>query len=1102
MNVVFCIDLISLVAICAVAILFAIHCRRIIHRDTAWIVAALLFLLLFHHTSNVLEWSGVTSALDPAEDFTGILEPLFWGFLFYSFIQGAIRRNLEEREEKYRLLAENVTDVIYTLDLNGTITYASPSIERWLGLRPDEVVGKSLFDSILTPESTKKVREVIADEINREKEIELDLNRSITVEVQVNSIDGALIWAEVSASFIRDEAGAPTGILAVSRNITERREAEQTLRESEEKFRRLVTGMGEGVIVVDTEETFIFANPAAERIFGVEPGALAGHSLSEFLEDEMQQFVYEQTSRRNLGKSSVYEVIIIRPDGEKRHLRVNATPNFDESGKFISSTGIIQDITEQKRTEAALRESEEKFASAFRSAPLYTIISTVEDGTFIEVNEKFSEVTGYSREEVIGKTSVDLGLFSQETRDAMKQEFLDKGCLRALEITIRTKTGSLIRASLNGEVITIAGKQRLLILGEDLTEKKRVEEERRQSEQRIRLHRECTPLGVIEWTSDFRVAEWNRAAERIFGYTRDEAVGRHGVELIIPEKAKEHVDQVWADLLLQQGGERSTNENFTKDGRIILCEWYNTPLVAQDGTVIGVASTVMDITKRRQDEEALRRLGTAIAQAAEMFVITDAEGTIQYVNPAFEQITGYTKEEAIGKNPCVLKSGRQDAAFYDELWKTIANGEVWHGRFTNKKKDGTFYEEEASISPVKDEMGEIVNYVAVKRDVTREIALEQQLRQSQKLEAIGTLAGGIAHDFNNILFAILGNAEIALEAAPLDNRVSECLEQILTAGQRGADLIKRILDFARAKETRMKSLLLGPIVKEALKLMRSTLPANIEIKQNIEAPEARVMGDPTEIHQVLVNLCTNATYAMMETGGLLEVTLCEFEVDDEFAHAYSQLKPGPHILIKVSDTGEGMASDVLEHIFEPFYTTKEAGEGTGLGLSVAHGIVCNMGGVITAYSEPGIGSVFNVYIPEVRGQTDDEAVEQIVSLTGDERILLVEDEKAVAQVIERMLINLGYQVTSFQNSVEALDAFRESPEQYDLVITDLAMPKMTGDKLAKELLQIRNDLPIILCTGFISAPKTEEVDGIGIRAYLSKPISKHNLSETIRRALG
>ncbi len=514
-----------------------------------------------------------------------------------------------------------------------------------------------------------------------------------------------------------------------------------------------------------------------------------------------------------------------------------------------------------------------------------------------------------------------------------------------------------------------------------------------------------------------------------------------------------------------------------------------------------IAENIASALAQRCADQERNRLTSVVDQATETIIITDPQGTICYVNPAFERVTGFHKEEVFNKNARILKSGMHDSSFYSDIRKTLERGETWSGRLINRRKDGSLFEEEGTISPVRDESGRIINYVAVKRDVTQEVALEKQLRQAQKMEALGTLAGGIAHDFNNILAAILGYAELSLGTHSLEARLRNNLEQVIKAGKRARDLVQQILAFSRQSEQERKPVQLGSVVQEVLTLLRASLPTTIEIHFKGDPQNGLVMADPTQIHQLLMNLCSNAACAMNEKGGSLHVELSTNRVGPHGFRMNGELSPGSYLRLTVRDTGHGIPPALLDRIFDPYFTTKEKGTGTGLGLAVVHGIVKSHEGTIAVESEPGKGTSFHVFLPMVEACTSSARDAEEPTLGGSERILLVDDEDTLVELGSMMLEGMGYRVNAQTNSLEALETFRSNPDGFDLVITDLTMPQMTGLELAQELLRIRPHLPIILCTGYSENLVPQRTKAMGVREFMTKPFLVRDLARTIRNAL-
>jgi nitrogen-specific signal transduction histidine kinase/ActR/RegA family two-component response regulator len=381
-------------------------------------------------------------------------------------------------------------------------------------------------------------------------------------------------------------------------------------------------------------------------------------------------------------------------------------------------------------------------------------------------------------------------------------------------------------------------------------------------------------------------------------------------------------------------------------------------------------------------------------------------------------------------------------------------------------------------------------------DITEEKSLQNQLQQAQKMESIGSLAGGIAHDFNNILSSIIGFTELALDDVEKGTILEDSLQEVYTAGKRAKDLVKQILAFARQSDEEFKPIHPSSIVREVLKLIRPSIPTSIEIRQNIKS-DSLIMGNATQVHQILMNLCTNAAYAMEADGGILDISMKDVMIDG----ITETEKPGNYIEITVSDTGVGIAPDILDKIFEPYFTTKGPGEGTGMGLAMVHGIVESYGGRITVDSKPGQGTRFTICLPVIRERQKHSQYETEALPSGKERILFVDDEAPIARMGSQMLERLGYSVTTRTSSVEALELFRLKPDDFDLVITDMTMPNMTGDKFAAALIEIRPEIPVILCTGYSKQLSAERAAEAGIKAYAMKPLARNILAETVRKVL-
>lgn len=520
-------------------------------------------------------------------------------------------------------------------------------------------------------------------------------------------------------------------------------------------------------------------------------------------------------------------------------------------------------------------------------------------------------------------------------------------------------------------------------------------------------------------------------------------------------------------------------------------------------------TTLQAAAERKIVGKEYMMLASIIEQAKEGIFLFNGEGDIMYVNPAVESITGRLPKEMIGHNISTLEFQQHNRKFYDAIMNTISREEEKAGRFRYKRKDGVMLDIDVDIWSVSDTSGTDTSYAALIRDVTHEIQLERQLRQAQRMEAIGTLAGGISHDFNNTLASIITCAEMALDEIPPGKPLQELLDVILKSGLRGKSLVKQILTFSRHGEQELQEVRVEVIVNESLKLLRASLPASIEIRANMGNETGQIFADPTQIHQVVINLCTNAVHAMRgQPHGVLEISLENAEIvsGSPVIKGIGNLAPGRYLRLTVKDSGHGMTPKVMERIFDPFFTTKAHAEGTGLGLSVIHGIVKNHGGHITVASEPGCGAEFCVLLPRIDTvKPVEETVQTWRATSGNERILLVDDEEDLALASQRMLNNLGYQVIAWSDPHSALQMFRAQPGRFDLVITDQTMPKMNGTELARELALIRPDIPIILCTGYdLSLSGVTTCNGETaeyITEVAIKPLERIEIAALIRRVL-
>jgi len=526
---------------------------------------------------------------------------------------------------------------------------------------------------------------------------------------------------------------------------------------------------------------------------------------------------------------------------------------------------------------------------------------------------------------------------------------------------------------------------------------------------------------------------------------------------------------------------------------------------AKPGARDRVAVFCRDISAQKASEKERTRLASALEQAADAVILFDEEMRIEYLNQSFEAMTDYTLRELRGRSVAVLYGNAEQEASLDEISEALARGDAWNGKACNTCKDGRVICCHKTVAPIRGKGGRILGYVSVWRDVTTVEALERQLRHAQKMEAIGTLASGIAHDFNNILAPIVPLSDIALRQLSQDDPLRSSLENILKASLRAGDLVRQILGLGRRLESdQPQPLHMAATLQECLALLRPGLPSSIGI--NIKAYTERdvIMADPAQMHQLVMNLCTNAAWAMRGTGGTLEFGLAEQEIGPRGDPSFPEAEPGSYVLLRVRDNGQGILREHLDRIFDPFFSTKTDGSGTGLGLAVVHNIVKRLRGAIRVLSEPGCGASFEILLPRSEGRSAEHQarpVEPLQPLEEAGRVLVVDDEQDILDACALGLSSFGYEVDCCRSGEDALALFRKNPARFDAVLSDTTMPGLAGPDLVRELLKIDPHLPVILTTGHSALVSRERAWRLGALEYLVKPFRMDVLAAALNRLL-
>ncbi|MGA7616503.1 MAG: PAS domain S-box protein [Thermoanaerobaculia bacterium] len=780
------------------------------------------------------------------------------------------------------------------------------------------------------------------------------------------------------------------------------------------------------------------------------------------------------------------------PTGETITLLTSKTPLRSSDGEIIGLLGTYMDITERKRTEDSLN----LFRNLVEHSSDAIEVLDPESGRFLDFNEQACKALGYSREELMSLNRGDVDVGDGDS-DTVMAELAQTGVAQ-FETSRRRKDGSTFPVEVSLKLVHL-DRDYAVAAVRDISERREAEDALVTSETRYRRLFEAARDGVliVDYESGM-IVDVNPYLVQLMGFTRDDFLQKKLWDLgflkdVLANEAN------FAELK-RKGYVRYEDlalESF--DGRRNDVEFISNVYLVNGDPVI--QCNVRDITERTRSEKAHALLATAVEQAGEAIVITDSTGEILYVNPAFETATGYTREETIGRNPRFLKSGKQDDEFYHTMWSTLLGGQIWTGRMINKRKDGTLFEEEGTISPVRDAAGRIVNYVAVKRDITEETALAQQLFHAQKMEAIGLLAGGVAHDFNNILGVIVNYGELVRKQLPDGAPGKAGLDQILKAAWRASTLTRQFMAIGRKLPLEPKVLDLNMIVTEMETMLRRTIREDIAFTTHLAPDLGSVRADPAQIEQILMNLVFNARDAM-PVGGCITIETRNADPESEYVANRPHTQPGPQIVLTVSDDGAGMDEETQARIFEPFYTTKEKGKGTGLGLSTVYGIVKQSGGAIWVYSELGLGTTFRIYLPRVDHSPTQTTEGKVGPLPrGTETVLLVEDEASLRESMREALAASGYSVIVARDGTEAVRLADAHSGAIEIMVTDVVMPGMSGPTVATVVERTRPGTKVLFVSGYSEASTAmTDMEGAG-RAFLGKPLSLETLIRRVRELL-
>ena len=1026
----------------------------------------------------------------------------------------AQRENRVELQNAAIKRVEQLREVLHLRESEG-ISAAGQEILTLEGMRTDDIIRQ-----------TVRLMEERENRLLQERE--RTALRTSFYSRSIILMGSALAFVLVGAALYliaRDFAGTRRAgaALAEAKEHLEQRVQERTidlersneqLVQSREQYAVTLASIGDGVITTDAKCRVSFMNGEAERLTGWRRSEATGQplvSVFQIMNEESRESM-EDPAKKVLELGTVIglanHTLLVNKDGYELPIADSGAPIRDAQGNILGVVLVFRDCRAERQKEIALEERvalQEQLAKIAETAP-GAICSFLRrpDGScyFPYCNATIQQIFPLPAETLGRDASGIFELIHPQDVERVRATIEDSATnLTTWSCEFRVNHPERGEIWVEGRSVPQRQPDGVLWHGilQDVTVRHTAEEQIKGGEARLSAIIHSALSGVITVDEQQNIILFNPAAEQIFGCTEAEALGRPMDQFIPPRYRaahQQHIRKFGATEIAgrkmgqREGifGLRRNGEEFPVEASISHVEFGGKKIF----TVI-----LRDVTDEKKTEEELKQQASLLDLAP--VVVRDMDGRIVLWSRGAEKIYGYTKEEALGRNSHELLQTEHPIPLWmiDRLLRT---GGVWEGELRHRTRDGGLVYVASQWVLYRDSQGTPVRVLEVNADITAWRHAEELQTRSQKLEALGTLAGGIAHDFNNILLAINGNAQLAMADVPPDNAARQSLAEILKAGTRASELVKRILGFSRPQEQKKQVVQLQPVIEEALKLMRATLPARVQFATYFAAdlPPAKV--DPGQIHQVIVNLATNAAHAIGEKNGIVDIRLDVVNVSAEDRQAAGKLEEGKYLRLFVSDNGCGMERATLNRIFDPFFTTKKQGEGTGLGLSVVHGIVTSHNGAIAVTSQPGEGTAFHLFFPIAT-----EAVETAAEVPSEpararsEHILYVDDEEALVFLATRLLERRGYQVSGFTNAMTALNQFRENPRDFDAVVTDLSMPGMSGFEFTEGIHQIRADIPVLLTSGYLQADDQQKAESLGICETIQKPATADKLAGALAR---
>ncbi len=974
-----------------------------------------------------------------------------------------------------------VDDAVFSKALDGTITSWNPAAERLYGYTAAQIVG-SHVRTLAPPEKHAEIADILVRLARGERIEGLE-----TVRV---TRDGRPLHVSVTISPIADAKGRVRGAAVVTRDIGPRLQAQ--VRDAAR--RELLEQIPVAVVGLDASGVVRLWNAAATEMLGWTPDQVTGHRARAGL-------------RRLAGDAAVRaEIRLSRNDGSTAVARASGFPVRNLEGDLTGHIVLATDITDLRDTERTLRaqeerlrQSEARFELLFSSSPLPMWVYDLETLEFLEVNDTAVRRYGYTRDEFLAMRLTDIRPPEDVARlrahlGRKREPLEDAGLWRH-----RRKDGSVIDVEVTAHAIRFEGRRAAMVVARDVSERLLAQRALEESEARFRALFEQSAVATFMHRDGVALAA-NAAALAMFGYgDLAEVEGRSVYDRVAPharEAAIMRAARRTAGFDEPLGYE---TVGVRRDGSEFPVLLQGARIVLPDGPALLVYVT--ELTERKKVEAERDRLAAAVEQVADTVLVMDAAGRIVYMNPALERISGQQLGEVTGK-PATILTGGLAAPFEPQLQLALSAGRTWTGVVDTRRADGALIKTEITVSPIQDDAGRFAGSVSIGRDVTREQALEEQLRQAQKMEAIGQLAGGIAHDFNNLLTALRGYVELVRNDLPAESPGRSDLDQALLAADRASDLTRQLLAFGRRQVLQPRVVDPAEVVAGIAPMLRRLLGEDVRLHTHMQPGAGNINVDPGQLEQVIVNLAVNARDAL-PAGGSITIEAANVELDAGYAETHAEVVPGPYVMLAVSDNGVGMDEQTRQRAFEPFFTTKERGKGTGMGLATVYGIVKQSGGSVFLYSEAGQGTTVRIYFPRADEPvaTPENRRSAAPLPAGTETILLVEDDASVRAFTRRTLEAQGYHVLEASDGATALLRAGGFERPIDLLVTDVVMPGMHGADLARELQAVRPGLRTLFISGFTENSVIHHGVVAADVAFLPKPFSAGALAQAVRQAL-